>query len=55
MGFPTQKDLDLKHGAEEVLNFSDDLIDWVNDHGAVRRHHPDKPVLARHEFELFRL
>lgn len=53
-GFPDHRDLAIQHEAESLVNYADELTDWVGRHGASRRD-GDFEINATDEFQLLRL
>ncbi len=53
-GFPDARDLDLQRRAELVLDFSEQLVEWIGEFSAARRE-TDFEIHANDEFKLLRL
>ncbi len=53
-GFPDARDLDLQRRAEQVLDFSEQLVEWIGEFSAARRE-TDFEIHANDEFKLLRL
>jgi len=55
MGFPDGRDKKLQDDADRLVNFADDLADWVLDHGQARRNAETGRISEEQEMKLLQL